>query len=77
MLQAMAELSDDDRELLRLQLWEAMPRADIAAVLDISEDAVGSRLTRAKKRAAKQLKAVGLSPEVPTRPRAAEERNAS
>ena len=72
-LQAMSELSDDDQELLRLQLWEELSRAQIAEVLGISTDAVGSRLTRAKKRAAKQLKAAGLSSEMSTRPRAAEE----
>jgi RNA polymerase sigma-70 factor (ECF subfamily) len=71
-LQAMAKLSDDDQELLRLQLWEELSRDQIADVLGISTDAVGSRLTRAKKRAAKQLKSIGLSPQVSTRPRAAE-----
>ena len=75
-LQAMSRLSADDQELLRLQLWEELTRAEIADVLRISEEAVGSRLARAKKRAAKQLKAIGLGSEVPTRPRTAEERGA-
>ncbi|MBT8211659.1 MAG: sigma-70 family RNA polymerase sigma factor, partial [Acidimicrobiia bacterium] len=61
-LQAMAKLSDDDQELLRLQLWEELSRAQIGEVLGISAEAVGSRLKRAKKRVTKHLKSVGLGP---------------
>lgn len=76
-LQAMAKLSQDDQELLRLQLWDGLSRADIASIVGVSEEAVGSRLARAKRRAAKQLRSVGLSSEISTRPRAAEERGSS
>jgi RNA polymerase sigma-70 factor, ECF subfamily len=48
--EAMAELSPDDAELMRLWAWEQLAPAEIAAVLDITPNAAGIRLHRARKR---------------------------
>lgn len=52
---ALALLSDDDRELLRLVAWEELAREEIAVVLGISRTAVRVRLHRARRRLADQL----------------------
>ncbi len=72
-LQAMAALRPDDRELLRLRTWEELSRSELAAVFGISPEAVDMRLKRAMKRMARALKSVGYVHELSTRPRAAEE----
>jgi RNA polymerase sigma-70 factor (ECF subfamily) len=69
-LEAMDQLKPEDREALRLHLWEELPHADVGKVLGISPDAARIRVSRAKKRMARALK---LSNQVPTRPRAVEE----
>jgi RNA polymerase sigma-70 factor, ECF subfamily len=48
--EAMAGLSADDAELLRLWAWEQLTPAEIATVLDVSANAVSIRLHRAKSR---------------------------
>lgn len=52
---ALARLSDDDQELLRLVAWEELARDEIALVLGISRTAVRVRLHRARRRLADQL----------------------
>ncbi len=49
-LEALARLSADDQELLRLVAWEELSHAEIAAVLGISVNAVAIRLHRARAR---------------------------
>ena len=52
---ALYGLSEDDREILMLVTWEGLPYADIGRVLDISANAVGIRVHRARKRLADQV----------------------
>lgn len=47
---ALAELSADDREIIRLWAWEQLQPREIAAVLDISANAAAIRVHRAKQR---------------------------
>lgn len=49
-LRAMAELSDEDRELLLLISWEGLSPGEAAKVLSISSLAARSRLHRARRR---------------------------
>lgn len=44
------QLSDSDREVLKLFLWEELPHREIGTVLGIDENAARQRLHRAKKR---------------------------
>lgn len=53
--EAMSVLSDSDRELLALSLWEGLDPGEIATVLDCSRNAARIRLHRARKRLAKAL----------------------
>lgn len=46
-LSAMATLGESDQEILRLVLWEELPREDIALVLGLSRNAVNVRFHRA------------------------------
>jgi RNA polymerase sigma-70 factor, ECF subfamily len=55
---AFAELSDRDREVLRLVAWEGLPLRDAAVVLDCSAVACRVRYHRAKSRLAARLDAV-------------------
>ena len=52
---AMARLSDDDREVLMLATWDELPHTEIADLLGISTAAVTKRLERARSRLASQL----------------------
>ena len=54
---AFRALPEQDRELLSLVAWEELDTAQIATVLDISQNAVRIRLHRARKRFAKLLTA--------------------
>jgi RNA polymerase sigma-70 factor (ECF subfamily) len=54
-LEALARLSEGDRELLRLVAWEGLSHSEIAAVLGISVNAVAIRLHRARARFEKAL----------------------
>ena len=56
MRSALYGLSEDDREILMLVTWEELSYADIGRVLDISANAVGIRVHRARKRLAEQVK---------------------
>jgi RNA polymerase sigma factor (sigma-70 family) len=53
--EALGMLSDSDRELLALTLWEGLDPGEIATVLDCSRNAARIRLHRARKRFAKAL----------------------
>lgn len=46
--EAMAELEEDEREVLRLTYWEGLSAAEIGVVLGISEQAVWKRASRAR-----------------------------
>lgn len=54
-LAALSRLRALDRELLQLSIWEELPAVAIAVALDISRDAVDQRLSRAKRRLAKEF----------------------
>ena len=58
---ALALLSGDDQELLRLVAWEELAREEIAVVLGISRASVRVRLHRARRRLADQLAALAAS----------------
>ncbi len=47
---ALGELPERDREIVRLWAWEELAPREIAAVLDMSPNAVSLRLSRAKRR---------------------------
>ena len=53
--EAMARLSDTDRELLRLAYWDDLSHGDIAQLLGISPGAVSTRLHRARERLRSRL----------------------
>ncbi len=52
---ALAQLRTEDRELLRLALWEDAPHAEIAAAVGCSTQAVTQRIYRATRRAAREF----------------------
>jgi RNA polymerase sigma-70 factor (ECF subfamily) len=56
--EAMAGLSDDDSELLRLWAWEQLTAGEIATVLDITPNAASIRLHRAKDRLRSALRKI-------------------
>lgn len=56
-LDAMAHLSDADRDILRLVAWEELSHAEIATVLGISPNAVAIRMHRARARLDRRLSA--------------------
>jgi RNA polymerase sigma-70 factor (ECF subfamily) len=56
--EAMAELSPDDAELMRLWAWEQLAPSEIATVLDITPNAASIRLHRARKRLRTALRKV-------------------
>jgi RNA polymerase sigma-70 factor (ECF subfamily) len=62
LLAALARLSDDDQELLRLAVWEELPHADIGDLLGCSVGAVDVRLHRAVRRLEKGLRQAGHRP---------------
>jgi RNA polymerase sigma-70 factor (ECF subfamily) len=47
---SMATLGESDQEILRLVLWDELPREEIAQVLEISTNAVNVRFHRALRR---------------------------
>ncbi|MCP2266909.1 RNA polymerase sigma factor [Promicromonospora thailandica] len=57
---ALARLSDDDQELLRLVAWEELGREEIAVALGVSRTAVRVRLHRARRRLAEALAALAV-----------------
>ncbi|TDC22175.1 sigma-70 family RNA polymerase sigma factor [Streptomyces sp. 8K308] len=52
---ALAELSEADREVLRLAYWDDLSHGDIASLLGVSAGAVATRLHRARQRLRPQL----------------------
>jgi RNA polymerase sigma-70 factor (ECF subfamily) len=52
---ALASLSDDDQEILRLVAWEGLDRHQAATALGCSPDAASQRLSRARRRLADAL----------------------
>ena len=53
--QAIARLSESDRELVRLWAWEELEPREIASVTGLTANAVSLRLTRVKKKLEKEL----------------------
>ncbi len=58
MLDAVAGLRPEDREVLRLATWEELPYADIAQILGTSPHAVAQRVHRITRKLAHQLEPV-------------------
>ena len=56
MLSAIATLRPEDREVLRLTIWEELPRDQVAATLGTSQHAVRQRLYRITKQLARRLR---------------------
>jgi RNA polymerase sigma-70 factor (ECF subfamily) len=52
---ALGRLRPDDAEIIQLSAWEQLSHAQIAVVLDVSANAVGIRLHRARRRLAEEL----------------------
>ncbi|GAB7002897.1 RNA polymerase sigma factor [Nocardioides sp. AN3] len=50
LLEALEQLGDDQRELVRLWAWERLTPAEIGTVLGLTPNAVSIRLTRARQR---------------------------
>jgi RNA polymerase sigma factor (sigma-70 family) len=61
-LDALAALSPSDQELLRLRAWEELNSAEIGLVLGIGVSAVDMRLSRARRRFERALRAAGSAP---------------
>jgi RNA polymerase sigma-70 factor (ECF subfamily) len=57
LLEALAVLSEEDREILMLKAWEELSPAEIALVLSCSQGAVRTRLHRARQRLRDRLEA--------------------
>ncbi len=53
--EALDRLREDDAELLRLWAWEQLTPAEIAAVLDVTANAVSIRLHRAREKLREEL----------------------
>ncbi|MFG3436525.1 RNA polymerase sigma factor [Nonomuraea sp. NPDC047897] len=70
---AMDLLSDQDRELLALSIWEDLDPAEISEVLGCSRNATRIRLHRARKRFARALNTVSPAVRVAARPVAEKE----
>lgn len=58
-IEAMASLGERDREVLALIVWDEVPRAEVATMLEISEQAVHKRYQRALQRMERRLAAGG------------------
>ena len=60
-IEALRRLGRTDQEILRLSIWEDLDSTDIAATLGISRDAVNQRLSRARKRLAREYDRLGTN----------------
>ena len=60
-VEALARLSDDDQEILRLVAWEDLSHAEVAVALGITTNAAAIRVHRARRRLEAQLKGSGPS----------------
>ena len=58
---AIGALREEDAELLRLWAWEQLTPAEIAAVLDVTPNAVSIRLHRARQRLREELRKAGAT----------------
>jgi RNA polymerase sigma factor (sigma-70 family) len=58
---ALASLSDDDQEILRLVAWDGLAPAELAVVLGCSSNAARTRLHRARSRLAARI---GIGPDL-------------
>jgi RNA polymerase sigma-70 factor, ECF subfamily len=67
-LEAANHLAGTDAEVLRLMAWEQLSMADIAAVLDISANAVKQRLHRARRNLAREYRRLEERPTRPSHP---------
>lgn len=56
-LRALTRLSASDRELMLLSVWDGLPARDIAVVLDVNPVATRTRLSRARRRLERALRA--------------------
>ena len=65
---ALATLSDDDQEVLRLTVWEGLTQAEVGSVLGCTANAVALRLRRARQRLADALTAADSTPPPATAP---------
>ena len=61
-LDLMARLRPQDREILRLVAWEELPREEIAIVLSCSKETVNQRYHRALRRMSRELMKAGYQP---------------
>lgn len=59
---ALARLSDADRELVHLWAWEGLAPREIAVVVDSTANAISIRLHRLRRRLADELTAVAVPP---------------
>lgn len=66
LITALATLTDDDRELLYMRAWDGLAVSDMAALLDVTPNAVSVRLSKARTRlaAALETKDVGAHGQV-------------
>ena len=60
-LEALGQMRGADREILQLAAWDELSGPEIAAVLGIALPAVQQRISRAKKRLARQLQSEPVS----------------
>jgi RNA polymerase sigma-70 factor (ECF subfamily) len=56
-LRALTRLSASDRELMLLSVWDGLPARDIAVVLGVNPVATRTRLSRARRRLERALRA--------------------
>lgn len=61
-VRALAQLREEDREILRLAAWEGLSHGELAEALGCSPNAAKIRLHRARKRLAARLAASGIGP---------------
>ncbi len=62
---ALNQLRPSDREILKLATWEKLPHQSIGELLGISEAAVDQRISRARKRLAKELEHIEINQRFP------------
>ncbi len=55
LIRALDQLRSSDTEILKLATWEKLPHSSIGELLGVSEAAVDQRISRARKRLAKEL----------------------
>ncbi len=61
LVEAIGALREEDAELLRLWAWEQLTPAEIAAVLDVTPNAVSIRLHRARGKLREELRKTGAA----------------